>query len=51
MNRNYIHDYKIKHMYNQSPKRDEVENGGEGGKGEAQFDEVMTKNVPKVIKT
>ena len=51
MNRNYIHDYKIKHMYIQSPKRDEVENGGEGGKGEAQFDEVMTKNVPKVIKT
>lgn len=31
-----------------SPQRDEVENGG--GRGEAQFDEVMTKNVPKVIK-
>lgn len=46
MNRNYIHDHKIKQMCNYNPKIYEVENGG----GEAQFYTIMAKNVPKLIK-
>lgn len=45
MNRNYIHDHKIKQMCNYNPKIYEVENGG----GEAQFYTIMAKNVPKLI--
>lgn len=44
MNRNYIHDHKIKQMCNYNPKIYEVENGGE-----AQFYTIMAKNVPKLI--